>query len=186
MKSVKNDTLYISGYSAGSEKINIGSPVKSGEPEISKKSVQNHILGVKPLAPLDLTPKHANVQNFENVQRKDQQSTRGVSESSAPSKTQRLWPRTPARRAKERRRYKRTRAAAWAYKVSVGCKRCGYNRCPSALHFHHPDPTTKDREPCDVRSFNQLEKLKALCDVLCANCHAEEHHYETYEADHNS
>ena len=57
------------------------------------------------------------------------------------------------------------------------CIRCNYNRCLSALVFHHKDPAGKkitlanmDRFPWQIVK-EELDK----CILLCANCHAEEH-----------
>jgi hypothetical protein len=60
------------------------------------------------------------------------------------------------------------------------CSRCGYARNLAALTFHHLDPTTK-RYPLDLRNLSNrtwrdLLHEASLCVVLCANCHAEEHH----------
>jgi hypothetical protein len=58
------------------------------------------------------------------------------------------------------------------------CNGCGYNRCSRALVFHHRDPTKKDFALGGNHSRNweviQLELDK--CDLLCHNCHTEEHH----------
>jgi transposase len=56
------------------------------------------------------------------------------------------------------------------------CAICGYDRCVSALHFHHVDPTNKR---IHVSADGRTLALKALreeankCILLCANCHAE-------------
>ena len=61
-----------------------------------------------------------------------------------------------------------------------GCEKCGYNKCMAALQFHHRDPSLKKFQ-LDYRNlsnrkreciFDELDK----CDLLCANCHMEEHH----------
>ena len=72
------------------------------------------------------------------------------------------------------------------YKVKMGCKICGYNKIPFALHLNHRDPTTKRGDTAGnhayrttwpmARIWAELEK----CDVLCANCHAE----HTYKHQH--
>jgi len=58
------------------------------------------------------------------------------------------------------------------------CVHCGYNRYPGALEFHHRDPTKKDikiskfgRKSITATVKTELDK----CDLLCANCHREEH-----------
>ena len=58
------------------------------------------------------------------------------------------------------------------------CKACGYNKSTSALCFHHRDPEQKSfplskREM--VFSLDRLKKEAEKCDLLCLNCHAEEH-----------
>src|SRR5215210_751905 len=56
------------------------------------------------------------------------------------------------------------------------CVLCGYDRHPSALHFHHLDPTQKrytlSRAGHTRNLAEALEKAKK-CVLLCANCHAE-------------
>lgn len=57
------------------------------------------------------------------------------------------------------------------------CSNCSYNKCDSALQFHHIDPSNKEFEISE--SAYSLEKLKAeakKCVLLCANCHAEAEH----------
>ncbi len=57
------------------------------------------------------------------------------------------------------------------------CRHCGYDKCSSALEFHHIDPTIKDAHFRGMRSWT-LEKIKKEldnCVLLCANCHREEH-----------
>jgi Homeodomain-like domain len=55
------------------------------------------------------------------------------------------------------------------------CAICSYDRCPSALHFHHLDPATKrftirsGRTP----SLSRLRVEAEKCILLCSNCHAE-------------
>lgn len=58
------------------------------------------------------------------------------------------------------------------------CQNCGYNKCISALDFHHKDPSQKDfgisqsrTKRFDDKVKNELDK----CDLLCSNCHREEH-----------
>ena len=66
------------------------------------------------------------------------------------------------------------------YKRTLCCERCGYNKNPNALQFHHRDPGTKrfgiSSLDTMVRNGVSLETLQAeiaKCDILCANCHAE-------------
>ena len=56
------------------------------------------------------------------------------------------------------------------------CVECGYNKCIAALHFHHREG--KDFGIGKKGVTRSWEKVKAeldRCDLLCANCHAEEH-----------
>lgn len=57
------------------------------------------------------------------------------------------------------------------------CCRCGYNKNLAALHFHHRDPNIKEFDFGKLRQKAWaiiVEELKK-CNLLCANCHAEEH-----------
>ncbi len=56
------------------------------------------------------------------------------------------------------------------------CSRCGYNKCVSALEFHH----LGDKEDNIAHIIKNKSKEKALkevkkCILLCANCHREVH-----------
>jgi 5-methylcytosine-specific restriction endonuclease McrA len=68
-------------------------------------------------------------------------------------------------------------------KTNSKCNRCGYNKHPAALDFHHIIPSEKNFA-ITIRGFkgkNKDEILKeiAKCEVLCSNCHRIEHvkHY---------
>lgn len=76
-----------------------------------------------------------------------------------------------------RRRYIKLKLRAIAYKGGK-CKKCGYDRCPAALGFHHRDPSTKlmDWKTMRKRSWTFITSELDKCDMLCANCHAEEHY----------
>ena len=55
-----------------------------------------------------------------------------------------------------------------------GCKICGYNKCLSALEFHHLNPKEKKFDVTQrnrLLSFMREEALK--CILVCANCHRE-------------
>lgn len=59
------------------------------------------------------------------------------------------------------------------------CSKCSYNKCYKALHFHHKDPELKiDKVSSLIKKRNDWDTIvKELdkCELLCANCHAEEH-----------
>ena len=57
------------------------------------------------------------------------------------------------------------------------CNVCGYDKCSTALEFHHIDPSTKDPSYSGMtrlplkKAFLEIKK----CVLLCANCHREVH-----------
>ncbi len=59
------------------------------------------------------------------------------------------------------------------------CKDCGYNKCHSALCFHHIDPKTKKYKLCHTilvqRKIETIMKEAIKCEMLCVNCHAIKH-----------
>ncbi len=57
------------------------------------------------------------------------------------------------------------------------CRSCGYNRCSSALEFHHVDPDEKDFSISKWRqkSWEILVNEIKKCVLLCSNCHREVH-----------
>lgn len=72
-------------------------------------------------------------------------------------------------------RQKERKKQAVKYKGS-SCVKCGYNKCLSALCFHHRDPKQKEIGIHNIRSgFEKMKKELDKCDLLCHNCHAEIH-----------
>lgn len=75
-------------------------------------------------------------------------------------------------------RGRKLKADCVAYKGGK-CQKCGYNKCQAALDFHHRNPNEKDFSICKkygCRRFNErIKKELDKCDLLCANCHREEH-----------
>ncbi len=72
--------------------------------------------------------------------------------------------------------YRAKRIALIAYKGG-NCKKCGYNKCPAALDFHHRIPSEKRFKIAD-QPYSSLETLKVeadKCALLCAVCHRLEH-----------
>ena len=66
------------------------------------------------------------------------------------------------------------------YKIKRGCDRCGYNKYPSVLEWHHQNDE-KNFNPADRLKdgslqgyYDYLEEIKD-CMLLCANCHREVH-----------
>ena len=61
------------------------------------------------------------------------------------------------------------------------CEICGYNKCESALEFHHLNPEEKEFAISSkgyTRSFELCKKEVDKCILVCANCHREIHENE--------
>lgn len=66
---------------------------------------------------------------------------------------------------------------AVAYKGGC-CSICGYDRCLSALEFHHVEPEHKDFHLSQRRGWKFTEEVQKeldKCILVCANCHREVH-----------
>ena len=58
------------------------------------------------------------------------------------------------------------------------CQICGYNKCKSALDFHHKDESQKSfgiSTKGYTRSWKAVQEEVDKCFLLCANCHRETH-----------
>lgn len=80
--------------------------------------------------------------------------------------------------AEQRRKLKKQ---AIEYKGG-SCQKCGYNKCPGALSFHHLDSNEKDFGISDKGVSRSFEKVKSeldKCILVCSNCHAEIHYEES-------
>ena len=58
------------------------------------------------------------------------------------------------------------------------CERCGYDKCIGALQFHHRNPNEKKfglGMNGITHSWDEYLLEVEKCDLLCANCHAQEH-----------
>ena len=53
------------------------------------------------------------------------------------------------------------------------CQCCGFNKCLSALQFHHRDPAEKEGDFGKIKFMSPEKRKEELdkCDLLCANCH---------------
>lgn len=64
------------------------------------------------------------------------------------------------------------------------CQKCGYNKCITALEFHHNNGN-KDTDIAKMIVYMLdiavLKKEADKCELLCANCHREEHFAEEEE-----
>ncbi len=61
------------------------------------------------------------------------------------------------------------------------CELCGYDKCNSALDFHHRDPSEKDFSISRVATRRFDDEIKSeldKCDMICSNCHREVHSKE--------
>lgn len=73
------------------------------------------------------------------------------------------------------RRRRAVRAIVVA-EAGARCSRCGYDRYPGALQFHHLDPDEKEFGISGrglTRSLARVREEATKCVLLCANCHAE-------------
>ena len=64
-----------------------------------------------------------------------------------------------------------------ALKLERGCDRCGYNRCVAALEFHHTGEKNFEVS-AGIIACKNIDDILAECDIcelICANCHREEH-----------
>lgn len=63
------------------------------------------------------------------------------------------------------------------------CEKCGYDNCNASLTFHHKDPEIKEftigslsERMNSVNDLNNIIKKELdKCNLLCMNCHREEH-----------
>lgn len=58
------------------------------------------------------------------------------------------------------------------------CECCGYDKCNSALEFHHKDPNKKDfgiSSKGYTRSWEKVKEELDKCIMVCSNCHREIH-----------
>jgi hypothetical protein len=71
---------------------------------------------------------------------------------------------------------KRTKEKAVEYKGGK-CNICNYDRCVSALEFHHLEPSKKDFTLSQSMNtaWNKIEEELDKCILVCANCHREIH-----------
>ncbi len=73
------------------------------------------------------------------------------------------------------RRHRRAKQECVDYKGG-GCLICGYMKCLGAMEFHHRDPKEKDMGIGSLYVVTpQIKEELDKCDMLCANCHREEH-----------
>ena len=78
------------------------------------------------------------------------------------------------KKLKQHRRNKKILASLY---LGGECKKCGYNKSYSALDFHHRIPSEKEMtiSKCISLSWDKIKAEIKKCDLLCSNCHREEH-----------
>lgn len=68
-------------------------------------------------------------------------------------------------------------------KQNLSCAKCGYDKIPSVLEFHHINPNEKDntiaRMSSNKYNIDAIMQEIDKCVCLCANCHREFHYYES-------
>ncbi len=66
----------------------------------------------------------------------------------------------------------------FGYKKNIGCQVCGYNKCSSALDFHHRSSEKKiiDVSRLTTSKWEDFLSEAKKCIVVCRNCHAEIHY----------
>jgi hypothetical protein len=78
-------------------------------------------------------------------------------------------------KARWRERIRELRADL-VYEFGNRCSRCGYGKCLAALHFHHKDKSEKyEWRKGGGTSIKEVQAHPERFDLLCANCHIEEH-----------
>ena len=89
-----------------------------------------------------------------------------------------IWYRQHKDRLIEQRRARRQERKTKAVKLFGGkCQRCGYNKCITALEFHHPKGSGKEKDMGHLWHCTWQKILKELdgCEMVCSNCHRELH-----------
>lgn len=71
---------------------------------------------------------------------------------------------------------KRNKEKAVEYKGGK-CSICDYNKCITALEFHHLDPSEKDFTVSNNinKAWSKIKEELDKCILVCANCHREIH-----------
>lgn len=61
--------------------------------------------------------------------------------------------------------------------LKLKCDKCGYNKFPEVLQYHHKDSSLKSFNLSNpsVRSREEIDLEISKCLCLCPTCHAEEH-----------
>lgn len=79
----------------------------------------------------------------------------------------------------EKKMARRKRLKEEAVNIAGGkCKNCGYNKCITALEFHHLQKNKEGNISTLLKNESRQKLLKEAekCILLCANCHRELHY----------
>lgn len=60
--------------------------------------------------------------------------------------------------------------------IKTPCAKCGESRL-YVVEFHHIDPSEKEHTISQMRNLDLVREEAKKCVCLCANCHAEFHHF---------
>jgi len=86
--------------------------------------------------------------------------------------------------ARNQARRQKTKEWLKEYKRELCCERCGEKRSV-ALQFHHSDPIKKEYNISTLVerawSIDHIKKEIEKCEVICSNCHLEEHFGHLYK-----
>ena len=83
----------------------------------------------------------------------------------------------------QRKMDRRRRLKGEAVNIAGGkCRSCGYNKCLSALEFHHHQRNKEGNVSTLLKNESRQKLLKEVekCILLCANCHRELHSKGAY------
>lgn len=89
------------------------------------------------------------------------------------------WDCIPCNQTVQRARIRSNKLKGIGY-LGGKCLDCGqtFEGYPSVFDFHHRDPATKTKKPCNLLG-GRWEKIRIeldKCDLLCSNCHRKRHH----------
>lgn len=79
-------------------------------------------------------------------------------------------------KARPREQKKREQLFALYDEIKTPCAKCGENRL-YIVEFHHIDPGEKEHTVSQMRNLKLVREEAKKCICLCANCHAEFHHF---------
>lgn len=79
-------------------------------------------------------------------------------------------------KAKEREQQRREKLFSLYDEIKTPCAKCGESRL-YVVEFHHIDPSEKEHTISQMRNLNLVREEAKKCVCLCANCHAEFHHF---------